>query len=106
MQPLTLSRPIAWGIVLLLGVAVLLPTQDLPAQDTKCQAVDKYDQPRDCTFLEEHGACLWNALDSYDTCKGDADGFLENTVCEVGVQVDLLACNLGMPLRLFKSVVQ
>ena len=104
MQPLTLSPRVAWGIIILLGVAVLLPTQELPAQDTGCFAVDMNDMPRNCTFLEEHGACLWNALDSHDACNGDADGFLDHAACEIGVQVDLLACNLGLPWRLLHAV--
>jgi hypothetical protein len=106
MRPHTLSRPFAWGIILLLGAAVLLPTQELPAQDgSSCIAVDQHDLPRECTFLEEHGACLWNALDSHATCTLDASGFLERAACEIGVQVDLLACNLGMPVRLIKSLL-
>ena len=35
----------------------------------------------------------------------DANGFLERAACELGVQVDLLACNLGMPVRLIKSLL-
>jgi len=106
MQSRTLSPRIAWGIIIILGAAVLLPAQDLPAQDTVgCFAVDQYDMPRSCTFLEEHGACLWNALDSHDTCWEGADGFLEHVGCEIGVQVDLLACNFGMPWRLIQSVI-
>ena len=100
----TLSNPLAWGIIILLGLAVLAPTRQLPAQDVGCMAVDQYDMPRSCTFLEEHGACLWNALDSYGGCKDGADGFLDNLGCELGIQVDLLACNLGLPWRLIQSV--
>ena len=106
MKTPSLSHPFAWGVIILLGLGVLLPTQELPAQDhTGCIAVDLNDMPRACTFLEEHGACLWNALDSYDGCRLDADGFLDRAVCELGVQVDLLACNLGMPVRLIKSIL-
>jgi hypothetical protein len=102
----TLSRPLAWGIIILFGLAVLLPAQTLPAQEgTGCFAVDMDDMPRDCTFLEEHGACLWNALDSHDACKEGADGFLDHAACEIGVQVDLLACNLALPWRLLKTIV-
>lgn len=104
MQTPTLSRPFAWGVIILFGLAVLLPTQDLPAQES-CQAVDMEDQPRACTFLEEHGACLWNSLDSFDACIEWADGFWDSAACHVGVQVDLLSCNLGLPLRLLKSMV-
>ena len=105
MKSLTLSNPVAWGVVILLGMAVLLPTQELPAQNTGCVAVDQHDMPRDCTFLEEHGACLWNALDSHGFCIDGADGFLDRAACEIGVQVDLLACNFGLPWRLFRTMV-
>jgi hypothetical protein len=105
MQSPTLSRPLVWGLVLLLGLAVLSPPKALPAQDTSCAAVDRNDQPRPCTFLEEHGGCLWYALDSYYSCVEDGEGFLDRVACEVAVQVDLLACNLGLPWRLIKSVV-
>jgi hypothetical protein len=106
MQPLSLSRRLITGVILLLGAAVLMPARPLPAQDSdRCIAVDMNDMPRDCTFLEEHGSCLWNALDSYYSCRESADGFLERAACEVGVQVDLLACNLGMPVRLIKSLL-
>ena len=106
MKTPSVPRPVAWGVILVLGLAVLLPAQELPAGETVgCIAVDQYDMPRDCTFLEEHGGCLWYALDSYDVCKMEADGFLEHAACELGVQVDLLACNLGLPWRLLRSLV-
>ena len=105
MKPLTLSNPVAWGVIILLGAAVLLPTQELPAQATGCIAVDRFDMPRNCTFLEEHGGCLWNALDSHQTCWDNADGFLDHVSCEIGVQVDLLSCNFGLPWRLIRSVL-
>ena len=106
MRNLPLSPSFSWGIILILGLGILLPTQELPAQDeTGCIAVDQNEMPRDCTFLEEHGACLWNALDSYWSCRKHSDGFIDRTVCEVAVQVDLLACNLGMPVRLIKSLL-
>jgi hypothetical protein len=105
MQSSSLTRPVVWGVIILMGLAVLLPTQQLPAQEAGCFAVDKYDQPRPCTFVEEHGACLWYALDSFDTCDEDADGLLQHASCHVAVQFDLLACNLGLPWRLLKSIV-
>ncbi len=105
MQSRSLSRPVVWGVVILMGLAVLLPAQQLPAQVNGCIAVDRHDLPRPCTFVEEHGACLWYALDSFDTCEEDAGGFLDHATCHVAVQFDLLACNLGLPWRLIKSLV-
>jgi len=104
MHALTLDRPTSWGVIILLGLVVLLPAKDLPAQDTSCAAVDQYDIPRGCTFLEEHGGCLWNALDSFGSCEEGAGGFFDLVSCHLGVQVDLFACNMGLPLRLLKSI--
>ncbi len=105
MKTLTLSRPVLLGVAILLGLGVLLPTQNLPAQDASCIAVDRDGMPRSCTFLEEHGACLWNAFDSYYACGDASSGFWDDLACQVGVQVDLFACNMGLPLRLIKSVI-
>ena len=105
MKPPILSRPVAWGILILLGMAVLLPAQELPAQSNRCTTLDKNDQPRDCTFLEEHGKCIGNAMDSWDQCWEDADGFFHRIGCDLSVQVDLLACNFGLPWRLFRSII-
>jgi hypothetical protein len=91
--------------MILLTLLVVLPARRLPAQDTSCQAVDMDDMPRPCTFLEEHGACLWYALDSYYMCRDGSDGFLSRLGCEVGVQVDLLACNLSLPWRVIESIL-
>ena len=101
----TLSRPMVWGIVIFMALGVLLPTGELPAQSVGCIAVDSYYMPRECTFLEEHGECLWSALDSYHGCMEDTEGFWASVGCQIGVQVDLLACNLSMPLRLIKAIV-
>ena len=106
MQNHSPSRPVLWGIALLLGIGLCLPAQELPAQNAGgCSAVDINDLPRNCTFLEEHGGCLWNALDSYGGCRGESVGFLGRVSCEVGVQVDLLACNLGLPWRLLRTII-
>jgi len=104
MTSFTLPRSLAWGIVIFLGLAVLAPAQDLPAQSSGCIAVDKDDMRRECTFMENHGYCLVSALDSRDTCLEAADGWLGKLGCEVGAQVDLFACNVVLPLALIKSV--
>jgi hypothetical protein len=105
MRNTRLPRSTVWGILILLGIGVLLPAENLPAESVGCPAVDMYDMPRDCTFLEEHGACLWYSLDSYDACVEGADGFWDRAGCEVGVQVDLLACNLALPWRLLRDIL-
>lgn len=93
------------GIAILITLGVLVSAQGAPAQSTGCFAVDQNDQPRKCTFLEEHGACLWAALDSYEACREGVDGFLDAIACELGVQVDLLACNLALPWRLIDTIL-
>jgi len=99
-------RPRVWGVVILFTLLVILPVRRLPAQEASCIAVDMNDLPRACTFLENHGACLVGALDSYYACVEDADGILDRLSCEIGVQVDLLACNLGLPWRLIEAIRQ
>lgn len=99
------SKPYVLGLVILAGGLFLAPAPGLPAQDVGCIAVDQDDMPRACTFLEEHGACLWAALDSHEGCRLDAEGFLESISCDIGVQIDLLACNFGLPWRLIQSVI-
>ena len=106
MVSVTLTRPLVWGIVVFMVLGILLPTGGLPAQDAGCIAVDSNDMPRSCTFLEEHGGCLWYALDSYDSCMEETEGFWASAGCQIGVQVDLLACNMSMPIRLIGSIMR
>jgi hypothetical protein len=100
-----ISRRIFWGVVIFLLVAALIPAEKAPAQSTSCIAVDQNDQPRECTFLEEHGQCLWNALDSYDMCREDSESLFGRLTCELAVQVDLFACNMSLPWRLIESIL-
>jgi hypothetical protein len=102
----TSPRPRIWGIVILFTLMLVLPIRRLPAQESSCIAVDMNDMPRACTFLENHGACLVGALDSYYACREGAGGILDRLACEIGVQVDLLACNLGLPWRLIEAIRQ
>jgi hypothetical protein len=106
MDSISTSRWVFWGVVIILGVAVMAPTQELPAQSTDCVAVDQNDQPRACTFLEEHGSCLWNALDSFGSCEDTAGSLAGLVGCHVAVQIDLLACNLATPLTLLKTILR
>ena len=104
MRSRTLPRTMVWGIVILACMGILLPAQPLPAQDAGCRAVNDFDQPRDCTFTEEHGYCLVTALESYYECAQTAEDLLDRVVCEVAVQVDLLACNVALPLTLLRTI--
>lgn len=102
MTRLTLPRVLAWWAAL--AVLLVLIATPPSARAQQCEAVDQNDMPRDCTFLEEHGECLVSALDSYDGCIEDGDGFVDRIVCEAGVQIDLLACNLALPWTFLQSM--
>ena len=70
-----------------------------------CEVLDKYGEPRECTFTEEFGDCEANARDSWDQCVEwaweDWDGgwgldrtwaAAKSTGCDLGYAVDLAAC--------------
>ena len=108
MTRLDYPRLLAWwtAVALVLVImAVFTGPTTAGAQDTGCVAVDQNEMPRDCTFLEEHGKCLTEALDSYDTCVADTDDFFDRLICETAVQVDLFACNVALPWTFFKMIV-
>ncbi len=70
-----------------------------------CEAYDVYDNPRPCTFLEEYGECLVSALDAHEQCMERKESLLDAVRCHTGTQVDLLVCNLGMPLDFIGKVL-
>ena len=105
-RPFPRHRLLIWWAAVALVLAVFVRAPSARAQSTECLAVDQREMPRACTFLEEHGMCLTNALDSYDQCVKDADTFYDRTVCELGVQVDLFACNIMLPWTLLKPILR
>ncbi len=95
-------RPLRLVLIALLSLgATLASAQTVWA----CEAYDRYDFPRPCTFMEEWGECLWGALDSLDQCLERKETFLDTVRCHTGTQVDLLACNLGMPFTFLGKVL-
>lgn len=95
-MPFLARRPLRLALIALLSLsATLASAQSVWA----CEAIDRYDLPRPCTFMEEWGECLWNALDSLDQCLERKESLLDAVRCHTGTQVDLLACNLGAPLQ-------
>ncbi|MFG1691439.1 hypothetical protein ACGF5M_04725 [Gemmatimonadota bacterium] len=100
-----ISPRVFWGALLLVALSVMTIPPSLPAQTEDCKAMDPYGYTRPCTFLEEHGRCLVSALDSYYECWGRG-GVWNRTGCFIGVQVDLLACNLGLPFKLIQSILR
>lgn len=99
------TRLLFWWAAVALLVVLFSHAPSLGAQSTECQAVNMAGLPRDCTFLEEHGMCLTNALDSYNQCVDSADNWFDRAACEIGVQVDLFACNIALPWHLVKMIV-
>lgn len=61
-----------------------------------CEFLRESGEFRGCTFTEEAGQCLVWALESYYDCIEGVDDWLDRTVCEFAVQVDIFACNLEM----------
>jgi hypothetical protein len=100
-----ISPRVFWGVLILVALSLMALPPSLPAQTDGCKAYDKYGDARPCTFLEEHGRCLVSALDSYEDCW-ERGGFWNRTGCFLAVQVDLLACNLGMPLTLLEVILR
>jgi hypothetical protein len=70
-----------------------------------CEALDQYDQPRPCTFLEKHGQCLYSVLDAHEQCIEAKDSFLDGLACHVGTQIDLTVCNLSLPIGLINKLL-
>ncbi len=100
-----ISPRVFWGALLLVAVSLMTITPSLPAQTDDCEAYDSWEAPRPCTFLEEHGRCLVSALDSYHDCW-ERGGFWRRVGCFLGVQVDLTACNLGLPARIIEPILR
>jgi len=92
-------------------------TVDARAQSwDECFAYDSNDLLRECTFMEEWGKCLTEAIDSYYQCVDDSgeepkeDAWsvflngVESLACQTALAVDNIACTLGTPLeRIFKT---
>jgi hypothetical protein len=100
-----ISPRVFWGALLLVALSVMTIPPSLPAQTDDCKATNRYGDARPCTFLEEHGRCLVSALDSYYECW-DRGGFWRRVGCFTAVQVDLLACNLGLPFTLIEVILR
>jgi hypothetical protein len=81
-----------------LFLAGLLTTlQALPgAAAAPCEFLRDDGSFRECTFTEKYGKCLVTALESYEDCVQGSDGIVHRLVCELAVQVDMMACHLGM----------
>jgi hypothetical protein len=71
------------------------------AQD--CEVLDKYGNPRDCTFTEAFADCVMDATDSWEQCwdsaweDGDTGwallkGRVMSAACDLSYAVDVGAC--------------
>ena len=101
---MTRIAPPRWRLSVLAVLAVggvLLSAQAAWA----CEALDQYGQPRPCTFLEEHGECLYAVLDAHEQCLEQKESLLDALACHVGTQVDLTICNLSLPMTLIGKLL-
>lgn len=90
----------AFAVLLLLVHATGAAAED-------CEVLDKYGQPRDCTFTEEFADCAEEAEDSWDQCWDSAweqgnetwldrlEGRAKSAACDAGFLVDLASCAPG-----------
>lgn len=113
---MTISPSRAWLLLLGLVAASLLlfagEPPDARAQTSGgCSVSAAYGGTRGCTFLEQYGQCLYNALASYNDCRSYAgrrgstlSRIAHRAGCEVGVQVDLFVCHIGMPIYAYKQI--
>lgn len=103
-------------LLALLLLSPLLATDARAQSWDECFAYDSNDLRRECTFMEEWGKCLTEAIDSYYQCvddtgeepKDDAWSSFKNGVetlaCQTALAVDNIACTLGTPLeRIFRT---
>lgn len=95
------------ALLALLFVTALV-TGEASAQSGQCQALDTDLLPRDCTFLEEFGGCLWYAIESYFDCLDRAEDevrssrflwALHSTKCQIELAIDQSMCAVTSPLR-------
>jgi hypothetical protein len=75
-------------------LALAATAPDAAAQECKLLMEDGTE--RDCTFTEKYGQCLFWAYDSYKSCSEPGDGWAIQAMCEIALEVDLLACTLAM----------
>lgn len=92
---------VTYGVAILVAFAAI-HHQTSPALASDCEAVDMNDLPRECTFMEEYGACLVAAMDSLDTCLDAATSLLGTAGCWIGYEVDFYAC---LPAELLGSLL-
>ena len=62
------------------------------AAQSDCEVLDKYGEPRDCTFTEELADCSLDAFDSWEQCMENADGWFDRIACEATGVADNTAC--------------
>lgn len=86
----------------ILGLALLLATLTLTAgapdaaAAQECQFQLEDGSIRKCTFTEQYGQCLFGAWQSYQDCLVMGETWAHKLMCDVAVEVDMLACTLGM----------
>ena len=84
---------VAWALILVLCARA----SGVAAQDD-CEVLDRYGEPRECTFTEALADCTLDAFDSWEQCMENADGWLDRIGCEATGVVDNAACLVSVPV--------
>jgi hypothetical protein len=93
-------RIVRWTLATLLlagALALEAPLEPLDAQE--CVVLSRAGETRDCTATERLGQCMYNALDSYETCEEVFTDWWLGWVCEAFFMWDAAACiiDAGLP---------
>jgi len=100
------------AFVALTALLILNDPAPAAASTQSCRVTGSYGSTRGCTALERYGQCLTNAFSSYHDClkfsrrRTGLKRFGRRAACEIGVQVDLFACHLGLPYYLYSQIKQ
>ena len=85
-------------VVLWLTIVSLMTSASQASAYAECEAVNAFDQPRECTITEEFGSCLFDSRESWRQCMEEAgDVWWKVLLCDGGSLVDILACAAGLP---------
>ncbi len=93
-------RFVRWTLATLLlagAIALEAPLEPLDAQD--CVVLARDGETRNCTATERMGQCLYEAVDSYQTCRDIFDDWWISWVCEAYFVWDASVCIIqsGLP---------
>ena len=91
-------------VALLLLTLFVAQTGRIAAQTVPCVAIDRDDLPRNCTFMEKWGQCLYEAEDSFEQCWEEAQNGFGRMACDIARTVDGIACHVASPFTLLRGL--